>query len=83
MAVNLSNSPYYDDYDSSKNYTGVLTIPGRVAQAREINQIQTTLKDHIGRLGDAIFSNGSIISGCLPTSNLYTEELPIISCGKS
>lgn len=62
--ANLRQAPYYDDYDSSKNYTEILAVPGRVAQAREITQAQTLLKDHLGRLGDAVFVNGTVISGC-------------------
>ena len=62
--MDLNRSPYYDDYDSSKNYTEILAVPGRVAQAREFTQMQTMLKDQIARLGNAVFANGTIVSGC-------------------
>lgn len=60
----FSLAPYYDDYDPAKGYTKLLAIPGRVEQAREFTQLQTILWDFLGRYGDAIFSNGTIISGC-------------------
>ena len=61
---NRAKAPYYDDYDSSKQYTHLLAIPGRVAQAREITQIQSTVKDIIKSLGDSIMKNGNVIEGC-------------------
>ena len=64
MALDLNISPYYDDYDPEKRYTQMLAIPGRVAQAREITQIQTILRDIIKNLGDSMMSDGDIIEGC-------------------
>lgn len=61
---NKKVAPYYDDYDSSKNYTQLLAIPGRVAQAREITQIQSVLKDIVKSIGDSILRDGNIIEGC-------------------
>ena len=60
----LRTGPYYDDYDSKKQYTQLLAIPGRVAQAREITQIQTVLKDIIKSVGDSVLRDGNIIEGC-------------------
>lgn len=60
----LNGAPYYDDYDPSKGYVAVAAVPGRVEQAREFTQAQTILRDYLGRLGDSILSNGSIVSGC-------------------
>lgn len=60
----LRKAPYYDDYDSSKQYTQLLAIPGRVAQAREFTQIQSTIKDIIRSIGDSILKDGNIIEGC-------------------
>lgn len=64
VITNKSVAPYYDDYDSSKQYTQLLAIPGRVAQAREITQIQSTVKDIIKSIGDSILKDGNIIEGC-------------------
>ena len=64
MADNiLANNPYLDDYDPSKDYTHIVAVPGRVAQAREFTQAQTIQKDLLGRLGNAIFKPGAIVSG--------------------
>lgn len=62
--MDISSAPYYDDYDPSKGYTQILAIPGRVEQAREFTQLQTLQRDYLGRLGDAVLSNGTIIEGC-------------------
>jgi len=63
----IITAPYYDDYDPSKGYTTILAVPGSAEQAREFTQIQTTLYDHIGRLGDTILKNGSVVDGCVLT----------------
>lgn len=60
----ISNAPYYDKYDSKKKYTQLLAVPGRVAQAREITEIQSTMKDIIKSLGDSILNDGNVIEGC-------------------
>lgn len=62
--VNLSQSPYYDDYSSSKQYVQLLAIPGRVAQAREFTTLQTTLREIIKSIGDSILKNGDVVEGC-------------------
>lgn len=65
---NLSNAPYYDRYDGdsthkANGYTRVLAQPGRVEQASEFNEIQSMWRDYIGRLGNSMYSDGTIISG--------------------
>lgn len=62
--VDLSKSPYYDDYDPSKGYTQVLSVPGRVAQARDLTQAQSIMKDIIKSIGDSIMKDGDIVDGC-------------------
>ena len=64
-----SSSPYYDRYsgDSThrKNgYTRVLAKPGLAEQASEFNEIQSIARDYVERLGSALYSEGTIISGC-------------------
>lgn len=56
-------SPYFDDYDSTKDYYKVLFKPGVSVQTRELNQLQTILQDQIERFGDNIFKSGTILSG--------------------
>lgn len=60
----ISDAPYYDRYDSKKQYTQLLAVPGRVAQARELTEIQSTMKDIIRSIGDSIMSDGNIVEGC-------------------
>lgn len=62
--VNQKVAPYYNDHDSSKQYTHLLAIPGRVAQAREITEIQSTVKDIVKSIGDSILKDGNVIEGC-------------------
>ena len=47
MTINLNQPPYFDDFDSTKNYTKIVCVPGRVEQAREMTQIQTMQQDQI------------------------------------
>ena len=38
MTINFNVSPYYDDYDTSKDFLRVLFRPGYPLQARELTQ---------------------------------------------
>ena len=55
---------YYNLYDSTKNYTELLFRAGKVLQSKEVNEIQTMLKNQIKNVGDTILTNGDIIEGC-------------------
>jgi hypothetical protein len=61
--VDLSTKPYYDDFDSRKNFSKILFKPGPAVQARELNQLQTLLQEQVRRFGDNILKNGTIVSG--------------------
>lgn len=56
-------SPYYDDFDSTKNYHRILFKPGGAVQARELTQSQTILQDQISKFGLGIYQDGSKVSG--------------------
>jgi len=62
--TNLNTSPYFDDFDETKNFHRVLFKPSVPVQARELTQLQTILQTQIERFGDNIIKSGSIISGC-------------------
>ena len=67
LETNLNLGPYYDDYEASakgKNYHRILFKPGLAVQTRELTQIQSILQDQIGRFGDNIYKEGTIIDGC-------------------
>lgn len=58
--TNLNVSPYFDDYDETKNYYRILYRP-RPIQARELNQTQDILQNQINQLGKHIFTEGSVV----------------------
>ena len=51
-----SNSPYYDDFDETKNFLKVLFKPGYAVQARELTQVQSILQSQISKFADHIFN---------------------------
>ena len=59
--INLNASPYYDDYDSAKNFHKVLYKPGFPVQARELTSQQSILQNQIEKFGDHIFKDGSVV----------------------
>jgi hypothetical protein len=70
MALNLNVSPYYDDTTDPltgaivKNYNRILFRPGYAVQARELTSLQSILQDQVGKFGNHIFKNGSVVQGC-------------------
>lgn len=64
LETDLNVSPYYDDYNETKDFYKILFRPGVAVQARELNQYQTILQKQIERFGDNIFKRGTIIDGC-------------------
>jgi len=67
MAIDLTQDPYYDDFDDTKNFHKILFRPSFAVQARELTQSQTILQDQIKKFGNNIFQNGSIVTGGLTT----------------
>jgi len=61
--LNLNQSPYFDDYDETKDFHQVLYKPAVAVQARELSQEQTILRNQLKRFGDHIFANGSRVLG--------------------
>lgn len=64
IQTDLSVSPYFDDYNETKDFYKILFRPGVAVQARELNQLQTILQKQIERFGDNIFKRGTIVDGC-------------------
>jgi hypothetical protein len=58
---NFNVAPYFDDYDSSKDFYKVLFTPGRPVQVRELNQLQTILQEQVSRVGRHLFKDGSMV----------------------
>ena len=63
LETNLNQSPYFDDFDETKNYNRVLFRPGFAVQARELTQLQTILQNQIERFGNEILVDGTIVTG--------------------
>jgi hypothetical protein len=59
--TNLNVSPYFDDFDASKNFYKVLFKPGYPVQARELTTLQSILQEQISSLGKSIFKDGSVV----------------------
>jgi len=59
--TNLKISPYFDDFDSSKNYQKVLFKPGYSVQTRELNTLQSVLQNQVEKFGQHIFKDGSLV----------------------
>jgi len=59
--TNLNVSPYYDDFNSEKNYYKVLFNPGRPVQARELTTSQSILQNQIESFGSHMFKEGSMV----------------------
>ena len=68
--LNFNVSPYYDDFDPSKNFHRILFKPGYAVQAREITQSQTILQNQISDFASAIYSTNTPVSGGQVTTNL-------------
>lgn len=63
MAIDLTQDPYYDDFDPTKNYHKILFRPSYAVQSRELTQSQTILQDQVTKFGNSIYRDGSIVTG--------------------
>lgn len=63
LNTDFNQSPYFDDFDETKNYHRVLFKPAVALQAREVTQLQTILQNQIERFGNNILTEGTIIQG--------------------
>lgn len=63
MSLDFNQSPYYDDFDATKNFYRLLFRPNYAVQARELTQIQTLLQNQIAVFGKNIFKDGSPVQG--------------------
>ena len=59
----LSANPYFDDFNTDKEFYRILFKPGVAVQTRELNQLQNILQDQIEKFGNHIFKSGTILSG--------------------
>ena len=57
MATNFNVTPYYDDFDATKNFHRVLFRPGYAIQARELTQLQTILQNQVTQFNNHVFKD--------------------------
>jgi hypothetical protein len=69
MALYFNVDPYYDDFDSTKNFHRILFKPGFAVQARELTQAQTILQNQVTKFADNIFKQNSPVTGGQVTTN--------------
>jgi hypothetical protein len=69
--TNLNVNPYFDDFDSTKNFYKVLFNPAKPVQSRELNTIQSILQNQIESFGSHIFKEGSMV---IPGGVSYDSE---------
>ena len=77
MALNFNVSPYFDDFDPTKNFHRILFKPGSAVQARELTQSQTILQDQISKFAANIFTQNTPITGGNVTTNLTCYYLKL------
>ena len=63
IETNLNTSPYFDDFDESKNFHRVLFRPGYSVQARELTQMQSILQNQVERFANEVVVDGTVITG--------------------
>jgi hypothetical protein len=73
MAQNFNVSPYFDDFDPTKNFHRILFKPGVAVQARELTQSQSILQNQISNFASNIFTQNTPVSGGQVTTNLNTK----------
>ena len=75
--INLNVSPYFDDFDATKDFHKVLFKPGLPIQARELTTLQSILQNQIEQVGTHLFKEGScVIPGQINYNNtLFTVEV--------
>ncbi|MAH09429.1 MAG: hypothetical protein CL961_07160 [Euryarchaeota archaeon] len=59
--TNLNVSPYFEDFDDSKNFYKILFRPGYSIQGRELTQLQSVLQNQIESIGKNAFKQGELI----------------------
>jgi len=79
MATNFNVSPYYDDFNESKNFHRVLFRPSYAVQGRELTQLQTILQNQVQRFGEHVFKDGAMVIPGQVTLNIDFEFVKLSS----
>jgi hypothetical protein len=78
--TNLNVSPYFDDFDPTKNYYKVLFKPGYPVQARELTTLQSILQNQTEQFGTHIFREGAKV---IPGQTLYNTQYSVVEIENS
>jgi hypothetical protein len=78
--TNLNTSPYFDDFDVTKNYQRVLFKPGTPIQARELTTLQSILQNQVEQFGKHFFKEGSVV---IPGNIAYDPEYSCVQIDPS
>ncbi len=70
---------YYNRFNSAKKYVKTMFIAHRGLQSAELNEIQEYTADALKRMGNALFANGDVISGCTCVVDSMTGNVKIES----
>src|ERR1035437_1541986 len=70
-----NTSPYFNDYDPSKDEYQILFRPGVALQTRELTALQSILEEQISRFGNHIFQEGSMV---IPGQIAYDQNLAYV-----
>lgn len=70
--MDFNITPYYDDFEETKQFYRILFRPGVAVQTREVNQLQTILQDQITKFGNHVFKEGSMV---IPGQVNYNDKL--------
>lgn len=79
--LSWNRTPYFDDFNSQKNYLRVLFRPGHAVQTRELNQIQSIFQNQIEKFANHIFKNGSRVSNAR-SNNVSCQYVRLQSLSK-
>lgn len=77
MAINTNRTPYFDDFNPSKNFHRILFKPGVSVQARELTQSQTILQNQISQFASGIYAQNTPVSGGQVTTNLTPKYIKL------
>jgi len=69
--TDLNINPYFDDFDSGKNFYKVLFKPGYPVQARELTTLQSILQNQIESFGSYTFKDGTVV---IPGNIVYDDQ---------
>jgi hypothetical protein len=73
--IDLTKAPYFNRFVAADDYHHVAFKTGVSVQSREMNEVQSIFKKQIERMGDNVFSSGTIVSGC---NFLFLSPYPYI-----